>query len=402
MFEDAKVSYFLASRAIRRGNKGTTVMTIVILAIVFVNMLFLPSIFEGFLQHFVQKNIDYYSGHMVVYPRENERFIDNATEISQKITGIPGVMGTTRRETTPVIITYRDRVVSKSVLGVDPANEKTVTKLHSGIVSGEFLDEGDTDAIILGAFLAGDRNKKEEEEFFYSLRGIGVGESVQLTFNNGITKFYRVKGIIQTKDQNIDYNAYINIKELEAVTGSSDQASSINIRLSPSVPVNQFKITLMKFGVQQKIRTWLEDAAAARDYMRSFDIMNLVSAIASIIIAIIIMFVVVYINTVNKRKQIGILKAIGIDQRIIVNSYVIQVIFFALCGIALGTILIYSLIVYLTINPMEFPDGDVSPVLNIASMVQAAVTLFIASLIAGYIPAWNTAKQEILAAVRGG
>jgi putative ABC transport system permease protein len=229
-----------------------------------------------------------------------------------------------------------------------------------------------------------------------------VGESVQLTFNNGITKFYRVKGIIQTKDQNIDYNAYINLKELEAVTGSSDQASSINIRLSPSVPVNQFKITLMKFGVQQKIRTWLEDAAAARDYMRSFDIMNLVSAIASIIIAIIIMFVVVYINTVNKRKQIGILKAIGIDQKIIVNSYVIQVIFFALCGIALGTILIYALVVYLTINPMEFPDGDVSPVLNIASMVQAAVTLFIASLIAGYIPAWNTAKQEILAAVRGG
>jgi putative ABC transport system permease protein len=130
--------------------------------------------------------------------------------------------------------------------------------------------------------------------------------------------------------------------------------------------------------------------------------MNLVSAIASIIIAIIIMFVVVYINTVNKRKQIGILKAIGIDQKIIVNSYVIQVIFFALCGIALGTILIYALVVYLTINPMEFPDGDVSPVLNIASMVQAAVTLFIASLIAGYIPAWNTAKQEILAAVRGG
>jgi putative ABC transport system permease protein len=401
MLDDAGVSYFLASRAIRRGNKGTTVMTIVILSIVFINMLFLPSIFEGFMQHFIEKNIDYYSGHMVIYPRENERYIENATEVAQKIAGIPGVVGTTRRESVPVIITYRDRVVSKNILGIDPPNEKTVTKLHTGMKDGEFLDEGDTDAIILGAFLAGDKNKKEEEEFFYSLRGIGTGEGVQVTYNNGVTKNYQVKGILQTKDQNIDYNAYVNLKELEAVTATPDQATSVNIRLSPSVPVNDFKYTLMKFGIQQKIRTWLEDAAAARDYMRSFDIINFISGIASLIIAIIIMFVVVYINTINKRKQIAILKAIGIEKKIIINSYVFQVIFYTVCGILLGVILILGLVGYLTAHPMEFPDGNVSPVINWMSMVQAAVTLFIASLISGYIPAWNTVKQEILEAMRG-
>jgi len=401
MLDDAKVSYFLASRAIRRGNKGTTIMTIVILSIVFINMLFLPSIFEGFMQHFIEKNIDYYSGHMVIYPRENERYIENATEVAQKIAGITGVIGTTRRESVPVIITYRDRVVSKNILGIDPPNEKTVTKLHTGMKDGEFLDEGDTDAIIIGEFLAGDKNKKEEEEFFYSLRGIGTGESVQITYNNGVTKNYRVKGILQTKDQNIDYNAYINIRELEAVTGTSDQATSVNIRLSPSINVNDFKYTLMKFGIQQKVRTWLEDAAAARDYMRSFDIINFISGIASLIIAIIIMFVVVYINTINKRKQIAILKAIGIEKDIIINSYLFQVIFYTVCGIILGIILILGLVGYLTAHPMEFPDGDVSPVINWMSMVQAGITLFIASLISGYIPAWNTVKQEILEAMRG-
>jgi putative ABC transport system permease protein len=401
MFDDLKVSSFLADRAIRRGNKGTIVMTIVILAIVFVNMLFLPAILNGFLQHFNEKNINYYSGHMVIYPRENEPFIENASEVRGRINSIPGVLGTTRREGTGVIITYRDRVLSKGITAIDPGNEKTVTKIDTAIVDGQFLEEDDTGEILLGYYLAGDKNVDEELEMFPSLRGVPVGDSVQVTYNNGVTKSYRVKGIIRSKDQNIDNNAYITVGELDSVLGQQDRASSINIRLSSSIPVDEFKTSLMKYGIQYKIRTWLEDAAAARDYMRSFDIISVISTIAGLIIAVIVMFVVIYINTVNKRKQIGILKAIGVDQQIIINSYVIQVIFFVICGIILGLLLVSGIIAYMTVNPMEFPDGDVSPVLDLFSVVQSAIILFVASLIAGYIPAWNTAKQGILSAMRG-
>ena len=400
MAGDLKVSYFLANRAIRRGNKGTIIMTIVILAIVFVNMLFIPAILNGFFAHFNQKNIDYYSGHIVIYPRSNDIFIENATEITGKINSIPGVLGTTRRESTGVILTYRDRVLSKGIIAIDPLNEVTVTKLHTAMKDGEFLEEDDLDQILLGNYLAGDKNVADEE-LFPSLRGVPVGETVKVTYNNGVTKEYRVKGIIQSKDQNIDNNAYITVKELDSVLGQEDRASSIQIRLSPSVEVNAFKLTLMKFGIQHKVRTWLEDAAAARDYMRSFDIISVISMIAGFIIAVIVMFVVIYINTVNKRKQIGILKAIGIDQKIIINSYIIQVTFYAICGIILGLALMLGIVAYMTVNPMQFPDGDVSPVLDAFSVIQSALILFTASVIAGYIPAWNTAKQSILNAMRG-
>lgn len=401
MFEDARISYFLASRAIWRGNKGTTIMTIVILAVVFVNMLFLPSIIAGIVQNVNQKNIDYSTGQMVIHPRENDRFIENATEVSQKIGGIPGVTGVTQRLTAPAIITHQDRVVSVGVIGIDPPNEKTVTKLSTGILQGDFLDESDMDSIVIGKTLAGDKNKKEEDELQYSLRGVDVGDSVNLTFNNGNTKSYRIKGIIAVKNQVIDYNAYINLRELGAETGTGDEASSILIRLSPSIPVNDFKLTLMKFGVQQRVRTWIEDAALVQQQSQSVSIIGIVSTIAGLIIAIIIMFVVVYINTINKRKQIGIIKAIGIDQKIIVNSYVFQVIFLAICGIFLGILLNQVLVTLLTIYPLDMPDGAISPVLDFGAIIQAAVTLFVASIISGYIPAWNMAKLEILEAMKG-
>ena len=376
-------------------------MTIVILAVVFINMLFLPSVLGSFLQNANQQDIDY-NGHMVIHPRTDERFIENATEVSQKIGGIPGVIGVTERLTDPVIITHQDRVVSLGVNGIDPLNEKTVTKLDMGIVRGKFLDESDTDSIVIGRWLAGDKKKNEEDELFYSLRGVDVGDSLGLTFNNGVTKNYRIKGILSTGDDAIDNNAYVNFREIAALTGTSDEASSINIRLSPTIPANNFKLTLMKYGIQQRIRTWNENAVLLQQQVGgTFVILGSVSTIASLFISIIIMFVVVYINTNNKRKQIGIIKAIGVDRDIIANSYVFQVIIFAICGILAGLLLFLSMVFLMTVNPIITPNGPLIPVLDIGAIILAAASLFIASIVAGYIPAWNTAKLEILDAMKG-
>jgi len=47
---------------------------------------------------------------------------------------------------------------------------------------------------------------------------------------------------------------------------------------------------------------------------------NLISTILSIIsilVAAIVIFVIIYVNAINKRRQIGILKAIGIKQKLL-------------------------------------------------------------------------------------
>ena len=401
MLEEIGASWFLASRAIRRGNKGTTIMIIVILAVVFVNMLFLPSFFAGALESFNQINIKF-NGNMVINPRIDERFIENATEVSQKIGGIPGVIGVAKRMSAPVIISHQDRVVSFGMNGIDPLNEKTVSSLGNQIIRGDFLDETDTDSVILGVLLAGDENKNEEDEQFYSLRGVDVGDSINLTFNNGITKSYRIKGIIDARQENINYNAYMNLRELADMTGTLDEASSIHVRLSPSVQVDNFKITLMKFGIQERIRTSTEDAALIMEREGGMiAVLGSVSNIAGLLIAVIIMFVVVYINTINKRKQIGIIKAIGINRKIILNSYVFQVIFFAACGILFGAVLNQALVTLMTIYPLEIPEGVIVPLLEPGTVVQAGLTLFVVSILAGYIPAWLTTRLEILDAMKG-
>lgn len=401
MFEELGASWFLASRAIRRGNKGTTIMIIVILAVVFVNMLFLPAFFTGALESFNQINIEF-NGEITINPRADDRYIGDATEVAQKIGGIPGVIGVTKRLSQPVIISHEDRMLSFEMTGIDPLNEKTVSTLSDHIVRGEFLDETDTDSIILGVLLAGDENKNEEDEPFYSLRGVDVGDRISLTFNNGLTKEYRIKGIIDAQQENINYNAWINLRELSEMTGITDEASSIHTRLAPSISPDNFKITLMKYGIQERIRTCEEDAAQILEREGGMiAVLGSVSNIAGVLIAIIIMFVVVYINTINKRKQIGIIKAIGINRRIILNSYLLQVIIFAACGILFGVILNQALVTLMTIYPLKIPEGVVVPLLEPETVLQAGLTLFAVSILAGYVPAWLTTKLEILDAMKG-
>jgi putative ABC transport system permease protein len=106
------------------------------------------------------------------------------------------------------------------------------------------------------------------------------------------------------------------------------------------------------------------------------------------------------IKTLNSRRQIGILLAIGIRQEIIINSYLFQVLILSLLGIVFGILIVLGLTVYFTAFPIEFPEGNIAPYVIPADIGVNALYLFIASAIAGYIPAWRIARKEILESMR--
>jgi putative ABC transport system permease protein len=189
---------------------------------------------------------------------------------------------------------------------------------------------------------------------------------------------------------------------MESVLGLDDQASSILVKTQTDGDEEQFKTVLLSYGIQQEVRTFQDKAAGFLDQaIQSFNIINTISTVVSLIIAIVVIFIVTFINTVNKRRQIGILKAVGINQQIIVNSYLLQVLFITTVGTILGMALDLGVVVYLTRYPLIFPGGPVYPTIEALDIVEGVVSLFVVSIVAGYIPAWRTAREEILSAIRG-
>lgn len=401
MFNDLRVSAFLAARATQRGGRGRLFMNIVIIALVLTNMIFLPSIISGMIEVFNQQNVDFITSDIIIEPREDDRYINDLDELLAVVNRIPGVVRASPRYENPSSIEFEEESITLGITAFDPRDEVEVTKFHETLIDGNFLGSGDTDEIIIGLLVSG--SKDSTQDYYPSLGGAEVGDTVTVKYSNGAVREYRIKGIFNTKSWSADYMAFVTWDEMNSVLGyENNVADEILVKTTEGTDVSEVKQNILEYGVGETVKTWEEALPdAVTDSVESFNIINQITVFGSLIIAIVLIFIMTTIRAFNNRKQIGILKAIGIKKSVIINSYVIQVIFVCLTGSILGFMIIEAMVLYFTAYPMEFPDGDVTPLVDPGMLIENTVLLFVSSAIAGFIPAWRITRENILSAMRG-
>ena len=400
MYAWIRVSLFLAWRAIRRGGKVGTLLNILIIAMVFTNMILLSAIMTGAVNLFHEQTVDYVTSDIIIKPAEDERTIFLTSDLLDKVNRVPGVSRASARYALGATLNHKGQSVSIPITAFNPRDEVEVTKIHQEIIEGDFLSPGD-DGILLGFFVAG--YEDQSMDFFESLGGVRVGDSVEVMYANGYQKEYRVKGLFSTKSYQADYMAFVSWEEMDTVLGRENtESTQILIRVISGEEPAVVKTRLLEFGVQERVETWEEAITkVVADSLETFAIINRISVAVSLIIAIVVIGIVFTIKTINQQRQIGVLKAIGIDQNAIIGSYVAQVLFIWIFGTILGMILLNLIMIYFTAHPLEFPDGDVVPAFELITMLENAGMLAVASAIAGYVPAWRIVRENTLTSMRG-
>src|SRR6202043_2235306 len=119
-------------------------------------------------------------------------------------------------------------IVGAPILGINPAEERQVTTIAEHMLSGDYLDQTHADEIILGADIAGGYGPT----FLGNLGGAKPGETVQVTYSNGVSRTYTIKGIYQVGFASMF--AYVSYKEIESVLSVSNYASEILVRVDPT------------------------------------------------------------------------------------------------------------------------------------------------------------------------
>ncbi|NYT05991.1 MAG: ABC transporter permease [Methanomicrobiales archaeon] len=402
MFENLRVSVFLAARALQRGGRGRVLLNVIVIAFVFTNMIFLPSVISGAVESYNVQTIDFMTSDIVIGPRLDERYIEDADTLLNRINRIPGVIRASARFSMPVSVDFEENTVSIEVKAFDPRDEVEVTRIHEFIEDGSFLGSGDRNEILLGVLVAGHEDKSKD--FYDSLGGAAVGDMVTVRYANGVVREYRIKGIVRTKSYIADYMAFVTADEMESVLGPgpNTRASEILVKATDDTDLDALKRTILSFGVGEEVKTW-EDATSdiVAESVESFNIINNITVLGSLIIAIVVIFILITIKTFTNRKQIGILKAIGIKKSVIINSYVMQVFFICTFGVILGLVILEGMVLYFTAFPIEFPDGTVTPIVDAGMLIENTILLFISSAVAGFIPAWRITNENILDAMRG-
>lgn len=409
-----RIASLLAFRQIQRANKWTTLLIIFVMMLTFLNLIAVSGILVGLIEGAERAVRAESLGDLIISEKDNEEHILQTDTLIRELDAYPeiqtysvrfkggGVLEANFKERRD-LKTERD-IANISVTGIDPVKEDAMSGLSKSVVAGEYLNPDEEGYILLGALYT----KEYAENFgdiFETVSGVGPGDTVRLTSGN-ISKEFIIKGLVQSKVDEVSLNSYIPEREFRRLFGRIDRnADQIVVRMVPGESEDTLKNSLTAAGITEKakIQTYAEGKPKfITDIKNTFNILGTFIGSVGLIVASITIFIIIFINALSRRQQIGILKGIGIERRVIEIAYVLQAAFYALVGSALGALVTYGFLIgYFDRNPIKFPFSDGILVAPVDATIIKFVILFVITLLAGFIPAWMIVRQNTLNSILG-
>lgn len=277
--------------------------------------------------------------------------------------------------------------------GIDPAQETRVTKIREYIKSGNIDDLG-YDQAILG------------KEMAFNL-GLDLNSSLVIISPRGKERILKVVGIFDSGMYEYDLRLiFVNLRTAQEILGLNNQISAIAVRLDNLYLADKVKKELnASLGFRYALKTWTEMnenffAALKLEKLAMFVILTLIVLVASFNIASTLIVMVV-----EKTKDIGILKAMGMTAGGIRKIFMYQGLIIGfigtlsgtLSGIALGALLQkYQFIKLPQVYSIERLPVSIEFWPDVALIVLAAILITLASTIYPAVKAAGLKPVEAL------
>lgn len=410
---DARIGWFLAVRQVRRASVWTTSLIILVMVLTFLNLVVVSGILVGLIQGSIDAWHTQYTGDVILSAPTTKPYIDNSHAMVALARSLPQVEAVSPRYGAGASLeaNYQTRkegdkadLASGQLVGIQPQAEDATTGLSAHILEGSYLLPTDYDQVLIGYFLL-KKYVPIDSPGFAALRNVDVGTKIRITVN-GSTREVTVKGILKSKVDNVRRGVFMLDTEVKSLIGRDDgNLAEIAMKLKPGADPIAVRDTLQLAGAgtYAKVQTYADaQPQALKDIINTFSMLGAAFSSIGLIVASITIFIVVFINAITRRKFIGILKGIGISGRAIEISYIIQSIFYAICGSVMGLLLVYGVLVpYFIAHPIDFPFSDGILVAPIGETMFRVGLLIVSTLIAGFIPAWMIVRKNTLDSILG-
>jgi putative ABC transport system permease protein len=408
-----KLAVFLAYKSILRGNYWTLILIILVTSLSFSNLILTPSLMSGVTTALNQQQIETLFGNIIIDPPPDTNFLSAVSQIESRLAADPDISGVAPHMNNSAFFEYNWGPVASyqdkgqngnwSVIGIEPQKETTVTTISRSLIAGSYLSPDERDQIVLGVEIAGGSQTSTLPSL--TLGGVKVGEKVRLTFANAFQHEYTVKGIFKAREGGANNLAFITRADMAAVWGPAvpaDSANQILVRTISGVTENQAIARLKNLGINGQIRHWEEYGKGVGGIVSSFGAITSIIGAIGLIVAGVVLFIVIYINVSHRKRQIGIMRAIGVDRGVVLISYLLQALLFAILGIIFGGLILgYGIKPFFDAHPIDLPVGLVSLVVDQSTVVNAILWLLVAALLAGTIPVLNITRESIIKAIWG-
>lgn len=409
-----RIGLLLGLRQIQRANIWTTTLIVFVMMLTFLNMIAVSGVLVGLIEGAERAVRAESLGDIIISERDDEDNILETDMIMRELATYPEVESYTARYIGGGTLeaNYKERrsltgerdTAQVTVTGIDPEREDMMSHLSNNVIDGEYLDPTEEGYILLGYYYLAESADKFGN-IFDTVSNITPGVTVRLTAGN-VSKEFIVKGIVESKVDEVSLNTYIPEREFRRLFGRLDRnADRIVVRVLPNVSEDAVKATMVQSRLDEyaKIQTFDEGKPKfITDIKNTMNLLGTFIGSIGIVVASITIFIIIFINALSRRQQIGILNGIGIERTAIEVAYVLQAAFYALLGSALGALFTYGFLLgYFERNPIKFPFSDGVLVAPPEETFLRFVILFIVTLIAGLLPAWIIVRQNTLSSILG-
>jgi len=373
-------------------------MSILIMALIYVNLLFIPSLLHGAIARVNSQFEKVYTSNIVASPKSDTGIIRHADATLSRIREVPGVHAATGTYLAGSLLSYRNTSGSWQIYAVDPVSFQQV--FQNNFRDGTFLSSGDTGGIVLGDQIAGN-GMAGTAHYAATLHTVPVGATVRVTLNQGIQIPLTVKGVIDNQFQLADLRAFISYRTLDRYApGFGTNATSLYIETEPGADTNKIIDQLRKREPQLTFLTPDSVPGSITDQVETIGQINNIFSVISLVVAAITVFIVTYVDLINRRRVIGIERAIGISPMAIILNYCLRALAYATFGILLGAVVYRSLLIpYFNRHPFSFPNGPVSLLDQRGFILKYTYIMVAVALISAWLPSWRSVKIKILDAI---
>ncbi len=339
--------------------------------------------------------------------------IRNDETIAEALRAIEGVTAVSPSVEARVLAEHSRRVNAPVVIGVSADGLAALhPEIAANIVEGKLdLEE---EKVLIGVDMAaqlgvrvGDKlliyspmNLVSDDEMFFPEEAVvgGVFRMGQRDFDGG----YIISSIGFARD----------------LMGLTRGAYSLHLKTEAPLDAPRFNATVAKveqaLGLSFLVRTWREVDSDLFNALAVEKNMMMVLNLFTTIVAMFCVTVTLIVATVQKRAEIGLLKALGFSSGKILNTFMVYGWILCVTGTALGVGLAYAVLENLQ-NLVEllaklgvdvFPKSvyglDQIPWRVLPSeVVGVAAAVIVFSTLAGILPAWIAARKDPVEALRG-